>query len=328
MKKPEIRFLKRLGLTLLPFLLFLVFTDLYIRFSDNAFSLRARYIQHHDNSEIVFLGSSHTEKSINPTELSIPGVNLANPSQDIQLDSALFFQNISHLQHLHYLALEIDYVSLEYRMPNDFFRMALYYHYYGIQLYPLSLLKKVSIYAANPTFFNQYVIRKWTPFGFHYKYNQFGNFLNDFPGIFEDLNYDSLKIEKTAIERLRYKHKSESLPDFKFNKRVINNIIGYCIEHKIKVIILKNPQYITYRQCYVPAKEKRREALIDYLKNKYPEIHVFDFENSPGFTAKDYVNDDHLNPRGCIKLTKLFNQKLKNLIDQNRSNSLAVISGK
>ncbi|MFT3980390.1 MAG: hypothetical protein QM687_07970 [Ferruginibacter sp.] len=287
---------------LIPFLLLLIALELYVLYYPSTFNRKAHYL--HDNKsniEALVLGSSHNQNSINPGLLHLNTVNLANASQDIQIDSALFFKYVPELKKLQLVILELDYFTLEEKNDQQNFRLPWYKRFFGVELYPVSWINTVSIYSSQPSFFNKLLIDAVNPRKTHYQLNKYGFISNDFPGVMVDQYYDSLSLARTAPERLKDKHTDTSLYNFNFNRSKLNSMLAYCHSNNIKVLILSNPMYSTYIHNEVPLKNERKHQYIDSLLRADTAMHYYDFENDPRFTVHDFKNDDHLNSTGAHK---------------------------
>jgi hypothetical protein len=284
--------------------------EMYVLYYPSTFNKKAKYLkQHTDSIKTIILGSSHNQNALNPEFLNSQAINLANAGQDIQIDAALFFKNIGKLTSVNKVILEIDYHSLEEKNGPDYFRIPWYYRFYDIEIYPVSFLNRFSVYASSPSFFNQLILDEINPKKIRYKLNQFGFIMNDFPGVMEDLKYDSLKLAETAMERLKDKHVLQSVDNCNYNKSKLNTIIDYCIKNNIEVILISTPMYSTYINHQITAKNIRRMNYIDSLKN-LSNIYYYNFENSNKFGVHDFKNDDHLNSIGSKKFTLIIDSLL------------------
>jgi hypothetical protein len=288
--------------------------EAFVVFYPSMFNMKARYIHKNKDIELLILGSSHLQDDLNPEFLEIKSANLAYGSQDIELDSALFFKYISDLHNLKFLLLELDYHTLEERNLVNYFRLPWYYKYHRIELYHLSLLNRCILFSSSPEFFKNFIIQTINPFEYKYELNKYGSVKNDFPGIFKTLDYDSGKIKISANERLKNKFSAISLENYLFNKNKMNKIIDYCILHNIKAVLVETPAYITYRETFISEKFARREEYIDSLiKTAKSNILLLNYESDARFTIKDFKNDDHLNSDGAKKFTSLINKEIKKL---------------
>lgn len=308
------KFLQSFLKFILPFLLLIVGIELYVLYYPSTFNRKAAYLHANLPSiEMLVLGSSHNQNALNPEFLKLKTVNLANASQDIQIDSALFFKYAPYMKDLKMVVLEMDYFTLEEKNDKENFRLPWYKRFFGVELYPVSLKDQISIYASSPSFFNKVLLDAINPKKTTYYINQYGFITNDFPGVMKDQNFDSLALAISAKERLKDKHTQVSIGNLNFNKAKLNSIIKYCLTNKIGVLMLSTPMYSTYINNEVAQKNQRKQAYIDSLKNAVPDVHYFNYESDPRFTVYDFKNDDHLNSDGAKKYTKIIDSLVTHL---------------
>lgn len=299
-------FVKKVLFWFLPVALLYLAAEVYISVYPNNFNTRAAYIQNNADVSAVFFGSSHTQYGLNPEFLEAKTANLAYSGQDYQIDNALFFKYVPRLRKLKYVFLEFDYFSLEEKIPHQFFKIPWYYKHHGFQIEPVSFLNKISLYSSSPTFFNRYLADKLNPFSESPAVNRFGFTVHDNTGDFFTLNFDSLKIEKSAAKRLKDRHAEESIKNYTFNKAKLEEILTYCKAHDLQVVLVKFPVFKTYRERYNPKKLMRSQKCLDSLKKAY-DLTILDFESDSDFNLNDFKDDDHLNESGAEKLTKKIN---------------------
>jgi len=303
------KFIKKTIIISLPIIFIGVFVELFISYYPNTFNTKANYFKSNaQNIEILFLGSSHTQNSVNPKYIDISSVNLAYGSQDYELDAAIYFKYIDRLNKVNKVVIEIDYHSLEKKNKDDFYRLLWYYKYYNINLNNFKSYNKLSLFASNPVFFKNYLKNKLNPFNKKAIINEFGFIEND-SDIFEKFNFDKKTIIETSLTRLKNRHNIESIANFEFNKEILKSLIDNCIKKNIQVIILKNPQYLTYVNNYNKEKIKRRNIFLDSLSS-IEKIKILDFETDTRFNVNDFKNDNHLNSNGAEKLSKLINEEI------------------
>jgi hypothetical protein len=296
-----------------PFLLLLAGIELYVTYYPSTFNKKSSYLKNNlSEIQTVIFGSSHNQNSLNPEYLQPYTANLANSGQDVQIDSALFFKYIAKLKSIKKIILEIDYLTLKKKHDSSYFRIPWYYRFYNIELYPVSYLNKISLYSSSPAFFNKVMIDEIDPRKIKYKYNQYGFIINDFPGIMEDLKYDSLQLAITAPQRLKGKHTQISYEIFVLNRSKLNSIINYCLSHKISVVLISNPMYTTYLNSEIAEKKARKKEYTDSLIS-IPGVNYFDYENSSRFNVHDFKNDDHLNSNGAKKFSIIIDSALKRI---------------
>lgn len=181
-------FIRKTIFFLLPIISLLLSLELAVRYSENTFKSKSKFILSNPDIELLILGSSHNQ-GIKDESFSLKSANLAVYMQDLQLDSALFFSQIKNLKSLKYIILEFDYITLFKKNPEDYFRYSWYYIYYNINLNDLEGIDKYSLYKSSPVFFNDILIKK-------FKY-QDGLHINKF----EKMKYDDEKIEIETRKR-------------------------------------------------------------------------------------------------------------------------------
>ncbi|MEO5943127.1 MAG: hypothetical protein ABIP30_04345 [Ferruginibacter sp.] len=294
-------------------MLLIVAIEIYVTYYPSTFNKKSNYLKNNlSEIQTVILGSSHNQNSLNPEYLQPYTANLANSGQDVQIDSALFFNYIAKLKSIKKVIIEVDYFTLEEKNDSSYFRIPWYYRFYNIELYPVSLLNKISLYSSSPAFFNKVMIDEINPWKIKYKHNQNGFITNDFPGIMEDLKYDSLQLAITAAERLKDKHTKTSYENFVFNRSKLNSIINYCLSRKIKVVLISNPMYTTYLNNEIAEKKVRKKIYTDSLL-EIPGILYFDYEKSNRFNVHDFKNDDHLNSNGAKKFSLIIDSLINRI---------------
>ncbi len=308
------RFVKRFSLFLIPFIVAFVFIELFIRYYPDTFNTKAVYIKEHKDVELLIFGSSHNQNAINPAQLNIKAANLAYGGQDLRFDSALFFKYVNELKNLKYVILELDYHTLEQKRPKSYFRQPWYYIYHGINKNRISFINKISLYSSSPDFFRYNIIRKFTPSSPKYVINKYG-FVTYQEGKteFEALNYDEEKIMSTSVLRLKNRHTRQSIANYKYNTKIVNNLIAYCDKNNIEVILVSTPLYKSYLSAKIHKKDLRKIKYIDSLLLANKKLHYYNFEKDKRFLVTDFKNDDHLNISGAKKFTEILNQKLDSL---------------
>jgi len=298
------KFVKKITLFLAPIIITVLFLECFVRMMSSNFYSKVNYIKNNPDIELLILGSSHNT-TINPKLFNIKTANLAFPMQDIQLDSAIFFNQIKKLKKLKYLILEFDYITLFKKNDDDYFRLSWYYIYYNIQLNNLKGIKKYSLYMSSPQFFNDIIIKKINSFWQKKTINP--------DAVFKNLNYNEKLIEIETAKRIKKMKKSLSNSNFNFNTSKINYIIDFCNKNNIKVILVSNPVHKTYSSSYENNLIKNRLVYIDSLLKTNKKLIYFNHEFDFNFNTNDFYNADHLNSTGAAKFTKLLNSKIDSI---------------
>jgi len=293
----------------LPIIFIGVLLELFVLYYPNTFIKKANYFKSNaQNIEVLFLGSSHTQNAVNPNFIDISSANLAFGGQDYQIDAALYFKYIDRLNKVNKVVIEMDYISLEKKNEDDYYRFLWYYKFYNINLNNFKFYNKISLFASKPSYFRGFLIKTLNPFNKKPIINEFGFIEND-TDIFEKFNFDEKIIFETSLKRLKNSGNIESIANYEFNKKILKFLIADCINRNIQVIILKTPMYKTYLNTYRNEKLQRKNVFLDSLLSN-EKIKVLDFETDVRFNVKDFKNDDHLNSEGAEKLSKLINEEM------------------
>lgn len=288
---------------MLPVLLVLISLELAVRFIPNAFNRKAAFIKEHRLSvQLLILGSSHSQNII-PENFTCVTANLAYRGQDVPLDSALFFRYVANLPSLKAVLFELDYLSLEKVVPDDYFRLPWYHIYHNIDMGNHRFPGRYSLYLSEPHFFNNYL--KYVISGSEKQppVTSSGYTQNNFYGDFKTLHYDSSRIVSSAATRIKNTHGTLSVPNYRRNVDRINSIISYCRKNNIKFYLISLPVYPSYLHLQKKAKKARVRAYIDSLIATEAINGYWDFESDRDFTTEDFIDDDHLNSRGMQKLS-------------------------
>jgi len=306
MKKFILKFL----LFFLHLILLLSGIEAYVSLRANSFNLKARSIKNNKDIEVLILGSSHLQNAVNPEFLDVKSCNLAYGKQDLLLNSELFFNYLKDLRNLKTVIIELDYHTLSSLNDSGYFRLPWYYRYHDIEPYKLSGLDKGFIYPSSPTFFNKYIFR--TLLGTNKEnVNDYG-FVNSSDGLFKKLNYNPELILKNAEKRMAKKHPISNIKNYDFNARILSNMITRGISEGLEVLLISSPSYRTYREYHNPEIMRLRQDFLSSLKFTINEpLQYINMENDSRFTVDNFLNDDHLNPKGAKKFTLILNDLLK-----------------
>lgn len=305
-------FLFRTALFSLPVALAFLSMEVFVRITPNAFSGKAIFLHDHlADVRCLVLGSSHNQSAINPDFMSFTTANIAYSGQDERLDSALLKMYLPLMPQLKMVLIECDYHSLEEMLGDEYFRYSWYYHFYNIDNGHVPLFQKVSLYASEPQFFNDLLKRTLTWSSEGDQFNRYGFIINDFPGPFLEAHYDSILLEKGADERLKLRHKTNDALLAQRNAGIIRSMVHFCLQHNVKPVLIASPMYSSYILRQIPEKVKRRGDFLESMQQN--GVLFLDYEKNARFKADDFKNDDHLNPKGAEKFTRMLNDTLVSL---------------
>lgn len=261
------------------------------------------------NFETIVLGSSQMKNGINPKYLDKKTINLSSTSQHHNTDFHILKQTRSRLTNVKTVVLELSYGHCELPHNSEYFwKNNLFYKYYKVNNFgrPTTLIDKL-IFNSRPAFFSKLLVNNYIRKNLKNDFNKFGFDEANFGGIFKKKKYDSLILNKIPVKIER----RERLNLFEYNVNYFYSMLDYCNNENLNVIICSTPLYYTYRDLRNPNILRRRDSIINIIKEKYPNITFFNLEDDPDFIAKYYKNENHLNPDGA----KIFTIKLNEVIN-------------
>lgn len=306
------RFLIKILLFLSPVAVLLLGIEWYVRSEPSSFKTISGYFRENKTDiEVLVLGSSHNQNGINPRYMGKKTANIAYGGQDIRMDSALVFTNVKAMKNLKAIVFELDYHRMDTENAPNYYRNPWYYIYYGVAVYPMSNLNKVSLYYSNTDFFNANFRAR---LGKDYKkpvINKFGYVEANYgSSVFRDNQYDSVKICSTARQRLQDRHKEISDEVFARNKKCIEGLIALCKRQNIQLYFFSTPLYSSYHLAKIREKTTRFENYIKELKTKHHIIY-YDFQQDKRFHVTDFRDDDHLSPEGAKKYSLIIDRIIR-----------------
>lgn len=307
-KKMQRNFLKRILVFFIPVvLLYIILELLVLQIPFNYVTTSAYFNSEKDEIEIIALGPSQTNSAVNPKFFDKSAISLASTSQHHNLDFKILKQTKDRLSKLEYVVLELSYSHLE--LPHNsknFWKNNIYLKYYDVNAFErktyfkdrLIYLTRPDIYSKHLT--NHYIRKKEGPtlnkYGFNEKVNK---------GLFYSLEYsDSLIAFKNFKINI-----SPNLKTFNHNTAFLYDMLDYIQKEDLKVIVCTMPLYKTYLDKRNPDILTRRDSILRLLPNKYNNVKIFERENDTvNFSTSDYINHNHLNPRGAKKFSKALNE--------------------
>ncbi len=288
------------------------------RITKNSFYAKSNLLNNNSNNiEVMFLGSSHSWRAINPKYFDFSTAPLAHGGSAFNIDYLLFKKYYEKLPKLKVLLIELSYHTLEESRDENWTKNHLFYHYYGINNYNgHPPIKDLSLITAYPKQYLKYCFGEgksveWGP------YNDFGFIeLPDSSGTFASYSFDTVQINTTSIDRIKYRHRSIDTLLFTQNKNKLIDIINICRQKKIKVVLISPPKYITYNQNMVEEKLERRNKLIRELTTS-KNVEFWNYEYTFQNQVRMFGNDDHLNPYGAKIFTRIINTRIKKTLLEN-----------
>jgi hypothetical protein len=302
------KFLKEFGFLTLPLLLAACFLEVLIQNIPNDYSLKKGYFDKNASQiETLILGSSHSFYGLNPTFFSSKTFNGSHISQSLKYDLEILKKYEDNLKNLTAIVLPISYFSLSEKLENgiESWRIKNYRIYYEISTSnsysDCSEVLSVKLSKNLYRLFSFYV-KKTSPitctdlgWGSNYK---------------SENALDLIDSGKKAAQRHRaYQYQNT----FNENVSVLNNLLQWCSERNVKLILFTPPAFGSYRKHL---NEKQLNATVEIAQKKAQaneNCSYLNLLNDTRFKAKDYYDADHLSEIGAKKLSLLIDKQITNL---------------
>lgn len=304
------RFLKHIGILILPIILVWVGLEIFYRTVPNNYTFKNELIKtKSDSVEVLIFGDSHTFYGLNPKYFSKPVLNMANVSQTIYFDKLLFEEHVDYLDSLKFVIIPIEYTTLSQidNSQEDYWRK----YFYATQME----LNVPTIKWFDPKQYSLALTQKLGKTGTYVK-----NFLDDKTLIGCDENgwgntyvttLDSLELNRLA-KLISRKHDDGSM-DFTKNLNRIKDIIERCTEKNIKVVLVNMPVSQPYLKLLNQEEVKAISAISKKLDETYSNVINVNLLYDDRFMQNDFHDADHLNINGAKKCSEIINNIIENL---------------
>lgn len=274
-----------------------------VRKIPNSVSISAQQLVNDcEEIETLILGASQNKRAINPEYLSQKAMTVAGTRQGHKTDYYLLRDLHKQLPSLKRVVLGTTYRHFESR-PNskNFWKYRSHLLYYNVNAFERpTYFKDKLIFLGNPNFYTKQLADYYIKNN-KYEYNRFGFQLTGQIDRFAKYNYDRNAIFK-SYKPNNYKVLSTLYLDF--TTQWFSKVIDYCKANNLELIIAKTPTFENYREHQDPAILGRRDSIVARALSQNAHLSLFDQEESPDYLLTDYLNENHLNPRGAEKFTK------------------------
>lgn len=263
----------------------------------NDYKYKRRYfLKHASDIEVLFLGNSHAYYGINPVYINRPSMNLAHPSQSLDIDYQMLAKYGSRVPKLKFVVLPISYFSFNLRLQGGIedWRVKNYNIYYSIR--STYRIKDYAELFTNKLSLNIDRVIKY------YKHNE--------PQIYCDSNgwgttfnsaHNQDLVETGILAAQR--HNKKDAANTRINSKALQDIIDLCQKTNSHLILYTPPAYYTYIQNI------NKNQLDTVIQTAYrvasnnKNVRYFNFLQDQTFVAGDFYDADHLNEIGAKKLS-------------------------
>lgn len=293
------------------FLFLITSFEYFLRAIPNDFNTKQFFLnKNRDNIQVLILGSSHAFVGINPNELDQKAFNLAYSSQTLDLDEKLFNRYKNELPQLKNVIIPVSYFSYVLALEdgnaaNKIKNYNVYYHLYShtfrlnnqFEVFHQPLMSNFSDFKdfrSNPTF--QLTVDSTGYINKRY--------------IKPNLDWEESAIHATNSHS---KNMNENLTQKRIiqNQKSLKNIISWCNDHQVKVILVSTPTTDVYIQNLDSLQYNHWRETTAFISKKYSNVIWLNYlDHNNFFTSDDFQNADHLSEKGAAKMTRLINQYL------------------
>lgn len=301
------QFILTISLVLLPLFVAFGLNEYFLRSIPNDYAYKNQWMKENAKSlQVLNLGSSHAYFGIAPEYFDYSAFNLAHVSQDLKYDHFLFNKYCNQLDSLKFLILPISYFTL--------FSKGLEY---GIEKWRV---KNYTIYYDCPyhRWEAKYRFESSSFTGLKSIRAALGKENNRSCGLLgcslikesQTSDYNAYIEGKAAAERHTNKKCTDDL--IERNIAYLKDMIDWCLEHDVRVILLTTPTTDIYRQYINEAQWDRTKQECEQLAQHYPNVEYWNYFDCPLFDMEDFQDEDHLNSRGAIKFSRSLNEGMSN----------------
>ncbi|WP_234119746.1 hypothetical protein [Clostridium hydrogenum] len=273
-----------------------------------------------DNIETIFVGSSYARFGVEESLIKSPCVNLSLPSQDIYYSCLIGRYIVSKNSNIKRVFIGTGYYSfysdLSLTKEPELMRIAdVYYPIFKDLHNCKELSKSVNLNLYEDKIFNIKIIVDFLCEDIFKKFNgeYFIEGRNRVKLRYElekmkDCKWseiDDISKEDCARERTAFHNKAiKYVTSYKENIEILNSFVNYCNEKSIAVYMIVFPSTKFYKKYLL---KQYRESYISALNSIDGIIHLVDFNDINVFNDTDFVDTDHLDKSGAIKVCEIIN---------------------
>lgn len=270
--------------------------------------------------ESIAVGSSYALFGIEESVLNFPCVNLALPSQDIYYACLIGRYVINQNSNIKKIFIGTGYYSfyndLSLCQESELMRLTdVYYPMFGDKHNCRELPKsqKPNLYENEIFDMRQIFDIFCNKFFEEFKGSYFTDTLNRFQlktafrGQWHNRWFeldDVLKEESAQIRTNSHNKAIRYIDSYKENIEILNSFVSFCNERNVIVYLISFPSTQFYQKYLL---KEYKESYISALNSIDGEIQFIDFNALDMFDDKDFVDMDHLDKRGAIKVSEFIN---------------------
>jgi hypothetical protein len=291
-------FFLRITVFIFPILIMFIYLEVQLRTFpvDDLSEKRNLFEARLDSIELLILGSSHASNGINPQFFQLKSFNLAHNGQAVYYDTNICNKYLSNMPKLKVVVFPISYFSLFTQYKRN--RKIEYYQSYKIP--NDSIMNQFSTYSLLCFISPKVAVSKLLNNKFRSRFD-----LNGFDSL-HHTKESTIINDSTGLER--FKKFEEKVVDDLFLKSCqdVEILCKRLNDRNIQIVFITTPQFKTITQYFKLETLSQNQKFIQEMCVKY-KCHYFNYQDDNRFLKQDFFNNDHLNPNGAEKFSKLLN---------------------
>lgn len=306
------KFLTKIFLMLLPFIVMGVIMEILIRKIPNDYQFKKEYLEEQAHEiETLILGSSHSFYGVNPVYFTSKTFNASHISQTLNYDFEILKKYDSKFKRLKTIVLPISYFTLYENLNygEETWRVKNYVIYYDTKSH--NQLKNYSEVLSLPLRDNLKRIIE------HYVFRKSAISCSTLGWGTEYSSKKAQNLSETANSAAK-RHTYLNQPNpvyiqlFQENIQTLNNLANWCEKRKIKLLLFTPPAYSDYSKNLHPIQLKNTIEAAQKVASRHHNCKYFNLLNDTIFKETDYYDADHLSEIGAKKLSEIINLKIYN----------------
>lgn len=309
-------FLRNLLIFSLPFIVFVLFFEVYLRTIHTSYSEKINgLLKDKDTIELLILGNSHSAYGINPNRFDLYSYNMGQVTQSLYFDKRITLAHLDEFKKLKYVLIEIDFHSLCFSSQTKM-RDVMSYYGYGVSYRDQipTIVKYSKLYGYSRKLAFNFLKKDWSNKYKTIKAIDVEEGVNLEQPIhkgwfsFKEGSSDFITIE-SCKERANYfndlVHKSKERDTIVSD---LEDFISQLKRKHIQPILVSTPCYKPYRDLLDKKILSKNTGIINGLCKKYKVEYWNYFDLN--LDKNCYFNCDHLNYKGANAFSTILNLKL------------------
>lgn len=310
--KGQLKLIKICAIFFLPVILIYTALEISVRQIPNYYSVIGNYmVENAKDIEVATFGSSEIKNSVNPEYLDKKTINLSSTAQHHIIDFTVLKQTRDRFPNLKTVAFEVSYGHFDTPHNSKYYwKNNVFLEYYNVNTFQRQTYwKDHLIFLSYPALFTDLLIN-YVRNSSKIRYNQWGFEIHHYQGKFKKFNYNLPRILKSHVKINR----RADLNVFKHNVAYFYDMMDYCKKENFNVVIMSPPTFSNYNELRNPDILRRRDSILNVITKKYKNVYFINEEKDTLlFKAKDFRNENHLNPDGAKKFTLKLNEVLNEI---------------